>query len=302
MTQTKAPPVWIVAEEAPDPLPDYTTRREKDEENALIVEMKNVRAGWEQYFLFITDAHWDNPHCRRDLFKKFMNEAQEKGAGVVFLGDFFCAMQSKNDRRGGKSQVRPEHQVENYFGSLIDTAYKELIPYKSNILMMSYGNHETSVLRHAEIDLLKILTDRLGVEQGGYAGFLDLHFSRGNSNHTNRVIAFHHGTGGGGIMTKGVMNTAKLSMLFPDADIILSGHVHERLDTTFGRQRYESGRSYTDNQRHIIGPTLKDEFSLQGGYHLEKGRHPKPLGATWIRFYYDTHARGNVNYQVIWAE
>jgi hypothetical protein len=212
-------------------------------------------------------------------------------------------MQSKNDRRGGKSQVRPEHQTENYFGSLIDTAFLDLIPYKDNILLMSYGNHETAVLKNAEIDLLKLLTDRLGVNRGGYAGFIKFQFRRGKSNHTSRLLGYHHGYGGGGVASRGILDTVRRAVWLPDADIVLSGHVHERLDTTIMQQRVsQSGETYITGQRHIIGPTLKDEFSLQGGYHLEKGRPPKPLGATWIRFYYDTHARGNVNYQVIWAE
>jgi hypothetical protein len=291
---------WIVAGETPDPLPYNVVKKSED---VLIVNMDQVREGWEQEFLFITDAHWDNPHCRRDLFAKFMRQAKERKAGDVFPGDFFCAMQSKNDRRGGKSQVRPEHQTENYFGSLIDTAFSDLIPYKDNILLMAYGNHETAVLKNAEIDLLKLLTDRLGVNRGGYAGFIKFQFSRGKSNHTSRLLGYHHGYGGGGVATRGILDTGRRAVWLPDADIILSGHVHERLDTTLARQRVsQSGETYIDHQRHIIGPTLKDEFSLQGGYHLEKGRPPKPLGATWIRFHYDTHARGNVAYQVIWAE
>jgi hypothetical protein len=300
MTQTFAPPEWFTAEDTPDPLP-YTVV--KKSEDVLIVNMDAVREGWDQYFLFVTDAHWDNPHCRRDLFSKFMRQARERRAGIVFPGDFFCAMQSKMDRRGGKSNLRPEHQSDNYFGSLIDTAFLDLIPYKDNILLMAYGNHETAVLKNAEIDLLKLLTDRLGVNRGGYAGFIKFQFSRGKSNHISKLLAYHHGYGGGGVATKGILDTGRRAVWLPDADLVLSGHVHERLDTTISRQRVsQSGETYIDHQRHIIGPTLKDEFSLQGGYHLEKGRPPKPLGATWIRFYYDTHARGNVAYQVIWAE
>jgi hypothetical protein len=31
----------------------------------------------------------------------------------------------------------------------------------------------------------------------------------------------------------------------------------------------------------------KDEHSPGDGFHIEKGREPKPLGACWLRFYYD---------------
>lgn len=274
----------------------------RSDDDVLLINIDDVREGWEQWFLIVTDAHWDNPHCRRDLFIKFMKQAKERRAGVIFPGDFFCAMQSKNDRRGGKSQIRPEHQVEDYFGSLVDTAFEELLPYRDNIVLMSYGNHETAVLKNAEIDLLKMLTSRLRVNLGGYAGFIKLQCSRGTSNKSGRLIGYFHGSGGGGIATRGILDTGRRAQWMPDPDIIITGHVHEKLQTSIMQQRVSpNGKTYITEQVHVIGPTLKDEFSLGGGYHLEKGRPPKPIGSTWIRFFYDTHSRGNVAYEISWA-
>lgn len=56
-----------------------------------------------------------------------------------------------------------------------------------------------------------------------------------------------------------------------------------------------------DQQEHLQLSTYKQEFDLRGGYHIEKGRPPKPLGGTWLRFYYDSKARGNVGHELIKA-
>jgi hypothetical protein len=37
---------------------------------------------------------------------------------------------------------------------------------------------------------------------------------------------------------------------------------------------------------------------MQGGYHIEKGRPPKPLGGYWLEFYYDPSATGRVGCKV----
>ena len=33
--------------------------------DVLTVTMAGMSSGWEQWFLLISDAHWDNPHCDR---------------------------------------------------------------------------------------------------------------------------------------------------------------------------------------------------------------------------------------------
>ena len=57
---------------------------------------------WEQWFLLSSDRHHDNPKTRQDLEQEHLKEAKERNAGVIDIGDLFCAMQGKYDRRASK--------------------------------------------------------------------------------------------------------------------------------------------------------------------------------------------------------
>jgi len=58
----------------------------------------------EHWFLLTADHHWDNPDSNQELIVKHLKEAKEKNAYVFMIGDFFCAMQGKYDRRSDKSK------------------------------------------------------------------------------------------------------------------------------------------------------------------------------------------------------
>ena len=66
-----------------------------------------ARAQDKQKFLLISDLHWDNPHCDRELLKNHLDEAVRRNAAVVVNGDFFCLMQGKGDPRRSKDDIRP---------------------------------------------------------------------------------------------------------------------------------------------------------------------------------------------------
>lgn len=37
-------------------------------------------------------------------------------------------------------------------------------------------------------------------------------------------------------------------------------------------------------------PGYKDEYADgSGGFHIEQGRDPRPVGAAWVRFFYESH-------------
>lgn len=272
-------------------------------QDVLTIRMTEVREGWEQWFLLASDVHWDNPHCNRALFHRHMRQAKERRAGVFIFGDFFCLMQGRGDPRGNKDSIRPEHNTATYIDSVVDTAAVDLEPYADIIELLGYGNHETSVLKHQETDVIARLGKRLGVAVGGYSGFIRFLFSRGKSNKSSLVLFYHHGSGGGGPVTKGVIRTNRQAVWLPDAQIVVGGHVHQDWVLTLPRVRIgHNGTVYRDEQTHTQLGTYKDEMVLSGGFHTERGREPRPLGGAWLRFYYDSNARLNVNYEIIRAK
>lgn len=248
---------------------------------------------WEQWVLVRSDAHHDNPHTLQDWEKRHLDLAVERNAGIIDVGDLFCAMQGKYDRRSSKDDLRPEHQCGNYLDALVTTAADFYGPYAANWWMLGIGNHETAILKAHETDLTQrlaaTLKDRTGctIPVGGYRGWFVFKFQAENSDmRFSKSAYYEHGAGGGGPVTKGTIQTNRRSAYTDGADLMFTGHIHESWVL-------ETPRQYLDAQfqwkikdcYHVQLPTYKQEFGATG-YHNENCRPPKPLGAHWIRFYY----------------
>lgn len=232
-----------------------------------------------QRFLLSADRHWDNPKSDWDLQLKHLNQCKEYGAGIIDIGDLFCCMQGKYDKRANKSDLRPEHQREDYFDSLIETAKDFFKPF--NFVLIGHGNHETAVLKRHETDLTQRLITAIDpkIIHGYYSGWII--FKLPSKKEIN--LFYHHGYGGGGPVTKGTIQTARRAIYTPDADIILTGHIHEAWDLEIPRIRLRNHELYQDTQLHIQLPTYKNEFG-SSGWATQEGHAPKPIGAKWIIF------------------
>ena len=269
---------------------------EKQEAGVTCIRVPASRsASWEQWFLLSSDRHHDNPKSNQELEAAHLKEARERGAMVLDFGDLFCAMQGKYDPRGRKADIRPEHNVEGYLDSLVNTAADFYGPYADLFALISHGNHETSILRKLETDLtqrlIALLNARGGtnVVFGGYHGYIQFRFCDANGGHSQTVtLKYHHGHGGGGPVTKGTIQANRRAVIYPDADIVATGHIHEHWTMEYTQERIsQRGRVTCRPQVHVSLPTYKEEFHGNGGgYHIEGGRPPKPIGAVWLRFSY----------------
>ena len=256
---------------------------------------------FEQWVLLSSDRHLDNPHSLRKLQKKHLDEAKERKAMVCDFGDLFCAMQSRGDRRGRKGDVG--NHSNDYLGELVRDATDFLEPYSENLAIIAPGNHEAKLLTHLEFDLTSALCDRLKdkgsrVVRGSYSGWCQFGFSDGPYQQGLNLF-YSHGSGGGGAVTRGVISTARRAVYLPDAEIVVSGHVHESWTVEIMRDRLTKlGVEYIDTQTHICLPTYKEEyFQQKDGFHRETEKPPKPVGAWWIRFYWDK-TRNSVQYEI----
>jgi len=245
--------------------------------------------------LLIGDAHWDNPKCDRELLKLHLDEALSEGNPVLIGGDFFCAMQGKWDKRANKNDILPEHQTGSYLDSLVSTAAEFLDPYKHIIKLICRGNHETSILSHHETDLTERLVERLkssesSVESGGYAGWVRFSMNRlkGETYKCDYRLDmhYHHGFGGGGPVTMGKIDFNRYQVQV-ECDVMWSQHVHnsEIFDTKCATLS-TGGKIVHKHKWHVRTPTYKEEYQDGfGGFHVEKGRGPRPLGGVWLEFY-----------------
>lgn len=248
-----------------------------------------------QEYLLIGDLHLDNPKADLDRFHHTMKEAVNRNAKVIIAGDTFCAMQGKYDPRASKDDLRPEHWGGNYFDKLVSWMVEQFQPYANNILLMSYGNHETSVLKRNETDLLDRLVTILNhstkssINIGSYACWVNFLIHKKNGSKTSQKMYIHHGWGGGGVVTRGVIHNQRLDAMISNADITLMGHVHERyvMQSVKEELYFCSHNGVTVRSKpvyHVRVSTLKDEHSQGNGYHTEKGRPHKPLGGYFMRF------------------
>jgi len=244
----------------------------------------------EARLLVISDAHWDNPDCHRDLLAMHMQQAVDADVPIIHCGDWFCMMQGKYDPRSNKSKVLPEHQNDKYIGSLIKTAADWLKPYSKHLVLLGQGNHETSVTKRLEFCVLEALTERIqsqgGITRvGGYSGFVRLALKI-HARQISKRLWYDHGFGGGGPVTMGKIDFNRY-MSRVDADIIVAGHVHHkeafpvRLITTTN-----SGRVMQKEVWNLRCGSYKDEFrGGEGGWHVERGMGPRPLGGWWVIMY-----------------
>lgn len=259
------------------------------------IRMDKVKAGWEQWFLLRSDAHHDSVYCNQELEKKHLDMAVDRGAGIIDAGDLFDAMQGKKDNRHSRDELRNEFaSKEEYFDALVEYNADFYRPYAKNICVLGMGNHETSVLRHSQTNLTKRLASELRrdgerVFTSGYNGWIRFRFTINKTKNKSFTLYYDHGKGGNSPVTRGVIQTNRMAVYLPDADIVLTGHSHDAYDVPIKRiSLNKSDFVVPVIQRHIKTPTYKDPWLMgaEYGFDTEKGS-PKPVGCYWLRFFFD---------------
>lgn len=277
---------------------------EKLHRNIIEIRIELTRnKDWEQWVLLRSDVHHDNPKCDQELEKKHLDEALTYQAPVIDNGDLFCAMAGKWDKRANKELLRPEHQGNNYFDLLVDTAAEFYKPYASIFAVLGKGNHETAITNKHETDLTDRLAAKLRsfgspVQASGYGGwvvfrFEDLSLKNSKAIKDSKRLYHYHGSGGGGPVTRGTIQTNRIAVFTPDADIVLTGHTHDEWAVTIPRQRLSiKNIAYQDEQLHIRAPGYKDAWGDgYAGWEVERMLGPKALGSAWMRFSWDSSSQ-----------
>lgn len=277
---------------------DWTV--EQRYKNVHIIRFKNIDAGWEQRIMLSGDRHHDNKNANHKLELSHLKRAKKEDAPIIDIGDFFCLMQGKFDPRKSYTDLRPELIKGLYLDRVIETAEDFFKPYAEQFAVIGKGNHETSIEKHHEIDMIKRITRRLQQKSkikdrafaGGYSGWVILRFTFNSDRHKCIMLKYHHGYGGGGPVTKGVIQTNRRAVYLPDADIIVTGHIHEAWTVPIKRERIsQRGVVRQDYQWHVSVPTYKDDYQNGvGGFHIEKGRPPKPMGCAWLVLRYEKNS------------
>lgn len=258
-------------------------------ENSAVVD-------YRQKLLLMSDVHFDSRYCDRKLLKRDLETASRENAFIFIAGDFFDAMQGKRDMRGNYDELRTEYKVNDYFNAIVSDAAEFLKPYQSQLILMGYGNHETAVIRHQQIDLLSMLVGALNsgqehkVQTGGYGGWVRFMFQSGKTPQGSIKYRYHHGKGASAFASDGIMEDKRQAATAPDADIVHMGHNHNEYVHTVAREVLTGkGNVEYSPQIYIRTPGYKsayiqDEAGLSWEYATMGA--PKPLGAVWVTLGY----------------
>ena len=244
----------------------------------------------------LSDIHWDNPKCDWNQLKKDLDYCKENDIPVMINGDMFCLMQGKGDRRGNKSDIRPEHNNAKYLDSIVETAVEWFLPYAHILTVIGYGNHETAIIKWQETDILQRFVDLLNykagssVYTGGYGGWLVVRQHISENINTSFKIKYFHGSGGGGVVTKGALNLTRALEMYEDFDVFTMGHIHENAARNDVRDTisYNTKQGYRQEHKEIhlmLTGTYKEEYGDGSkGWHVERGAPVKPTGGRILVF------------------
>jgi hypothetical protein len=251
------------------------------------------------WFLLRSDAHHDAVGADRELEEKHLREALDRKAYILDIGDLFDCMQGRYDKRSDRSALREEYQHGPYLDRLVDVAAERYRPFLERWVLMSPGNHETSVAKHNDTNLTERLYARLKphaplLQMGTYQGFVRIRPKIASGRCGNLTIAYHHGFGGSAPVTRGTIQTNRMAIAYPDADLVWSGHTHTEFYLSIARLRLNAADSVErDEQIHIRSPGYKEDLKKGEGWAVEKGFMPQSLGAWWMKLWIEKTAKGS---------
>ena len=231
--------------------------------------------------MLMSDEHFDSPTCDRSLLKRHHEEAKRLNAPIFKFGDIFDCMGGKYDPRTHKGDIRPEHNVKDYFDAITRDAAKFYDPY--DIAFISPGNHEENVLHRHETDLTKNLGKALDCAVGDYSGWLRFVFTNSNGSAKRKLDTYYNHEGGAGPVSLGVIKTNRNAVDY-HADIYINGHNHHRWEVERVAEYIDQmGNIRRKEQLHINSGTYNTKTNKGRERYDSKYGQPN-LGGVFLKF------------------
>jgi hypothetical protein len=152
--------------------------------------------------------------------------------------------------------------------------------------LITPGNHETAVRKRMETCLTTRLVEQLRTRgskcrHAGYSGWVLFRAKVGKTSSALYRLWYHHGYGGGGPITRGVIDYSRY-LVDVDADCIHAGHVHQRTLIEASRQRLSPNGIPRIRPMHLVRSAAYKQECLTDGWAVEKGMSARPLGGWWM--------------------
>jgi UDP-2,3-diacylglucosamine pyrophosphatase LpxH len=246
---------------------------------------------WEvpsKRLLLISDVHFDSVKCDRQMLTRHLDQALADNASVFIFGDWFDLMQGMYDPRRSYSGLRPEYKSITYLDDVIEDSAAYLSKYASVIEFIGRGNHETNIEKRLSTSPIDRLCQLLGrnVTPGPYSGWIRLLGFRGSKQTRQLLLHFHHGYGGNAPRSKGVLNVDLDQKEWPDADIIVSGHTHQKWHVPMTVERVTTHMTVSEQSVHHLKLGSYKKLDRFAGWEVEKGFAQPRLGGWWCDLHY----------------
>jgi hypothetical protein len=99
---------------------------------------------------------------------------------------------------------------------------------------------------------------------------------------SSKYLHFHHGYGGAAPRSKGVLNADIDQKEWPDADIIVSGHTHQKWHLPVSVERINQYHAVSEGTVHHVKLGSYKKLNRLAGWEVEKGFHQPRLGGWWL--------------------
>lgn len=247
--------------------------------------------GDEYTFAPIGDVHYENIACDEKQFRESIKElTDEPNTYVWTMGDLLDCIKH-DDKRYDYMHLNTRKAMDRLgIMTSIKSMVKILQPLadKGRLIGMMSGNHEETIRKRHEEEVMQWMAHELDVPWLTYACFINLKFSRGTGKTASRQlfkVYSTHGYGGGRKVGGKVNKLLALSEGY-DADIYCMAHDHillDYLDTTITSK--SNGKGLLNKYRNYAytGTFLKTHKMGYITYPESGGYNPTAIGYMKIK-------------------
>ena len=254
----------------------------------------------------VADIHFLNRGCSKHHLQRDVDKIKNDPLSYFLIGGDYADWISPGDKRFDPEAFDEGIQVIDltYMGVIIvKLMHKYFSPISDRCLGVLIGNHDKKYLTDkSQTFIHEQICDNLNAPNMGFSGIVDIYFVHNpKMKRASKMtisysvpekfkaklrIFIHHGAGAAN-STGGKINRLKAFVDMVEADLVMTGHLHDALSKPF--LRLSANALVTEiTQKGIMGlitgSYLKTYAQGFTGYGEMRGYAPSTLGATRARF------------------
>lgn len=192
------------------------------------------------YIVGLGDLHYGAASFDHKKFAEIVNWIAKRPTTYwVGLGDYVEAITYRDLRRFSPENIDPQYKIgdlQDMITHQVDGISKLLTPIKDRCIGVSTGNHEFDALRNLDHDITARLAQNLRVKNMGWTCLTRLVFKQGSGKYSPHsavlIMLTEHSNLAGRKKGSKINRIEDRFADFPDVDILLWGHSHDKVATT----------------------------------------------------------------------